>query len=247
MIERETENGIVTLRLAHGKANALDVELLEALIAELNAAADARAVIVTASGSIFSAGVDLFRLLDGGEAYVRGFFPLLSEFARVMVAFPAPLVVAANGHAIAGGGVMVLGGDYRLMAEGNGRLGVPELLVGVPMPAAVLELVRAAVPADRINPLMYLGRTYPPAEALVRGLVDEVVPADALATRAREVAEQLTSVSPQAFRLTKRSLRAPVLERIERSAAHDEEALALWISPDTHARIRDYLARTVRK
>jgi enoyl-CoA hydratase len=164
-----------------------------------------------------------------------------------MVTFPAPLVVAANGHAIAGGGVMVLGGDYRLMAEGNGRVGVPELLVGVPMPAAVLEVVRAAVPPDRINPLLYLGRTYPPAEALARGLVDEVVPAGALAARAREVAEQLASVSPQAFRLTKRTLHAPVLERIERSAAHDEEALALWIAPDTHARIRDYLARTVKK
>jgi enoyl-CoA hydratase len=247
MIERETDDGIVTLRLAHGKANALDVELLEALIAALAASADARALIVTAGGSIFSAGVDLFRLLEGGEAYVRRFYPLLSEFVRAMVAFPAPLVMAANGHAIAGGGVMVLGGDYRLMAEGNGRLGTPELLVGVPLPAAVLEVVRAAVPPHAINPVLFLGRTYPPAEALAHGLVDEVVPADALAARAREVAEQLASISPEAFRLTKRMLRAPVLERMDRSAAHDDEALALWLAPETHARIRDYLAKTVRK
>src|SRR4051794_25198641 len=102
MIERETNDGIITLRLAHGKANALDVELLEALIAALAASADARALIVTAGGSIFSAGVDLFRLLEGGEAYVRRFYPLLSEFVRAMMAFPAPLVMAASGHAIAG-------------------------------------------------------------------------------------------------------------------------------------------------
>lgn len=247
MIERETDDGVVTLRLAHGKANALDVELLEALIAALNEASEARAVIVTASGSIFSAGVDLFRLLEGGEGYVRRFYPLLSDFARALLAFPAPLVMAANGHAIAGGGVMVLGGDYRLMAEGNGRVGTPELLVGVPLPAAVLELVRSALPPQRVNPVLFMGRTYPPAEALAAGLVDEIVPADQLAVRAREVAEHLASLSPAAFRLTKRMLRAPVLKRIDRSAALDAQALEVWTSPETHARIRDYLAKTVRK
>ncbi|HET7462869.1 MAG TPA: enoyl-CoA hydratase-related protein [Longimicrobium sp.] len=247
MIELETDEGIVTLRLAHGKANALDVELLEALITALNELGDARAVIVTAGGSIFSAGVDLYRLLEGGEAYVRRFYPLLNEFVRAMVAFPAPLVIAANGHAIAGGGVMVLGGDYRLMAEGNGRVGTPELLVGVPLPAAVLEAVRAALPPERVNPVLFMGRTYPPAEALAAGLIDEVVPPDALAARAREVAEHLASISPAAFRLTKRMLRAPVLERVDASAALDVQALDVWLSPDTHARIRDYLARTVRK
>ncbi|HYH79426.1 MAG TPA: enoyl-CoA hydratase-related protein [Longimicrobium sp.] len=247
MIERETNDGIVTLRLAHGKANALDVELLEALIAALAAAADARAVILTAGGPIFSAGVDLFRLLDGGEAYVRRFFPLLTGFIRAVLAFPGPLVVASTGHAIAGGGVMLMGGDYRLMAEGNGRVGAPELLVGVPMPPAVLELVRAVVPPHRLNALLYQGRTYLPHDALANGLIDEVVPADALAARAHEVATQLAALSPGAFRLTKHMLRAPVLERIAASAAEDEEALALWIAPETHARIRDYLAKTVRK
>jgi len=247
MIQRETDDGIVTLRLAHGKANALDVELLEALIRELGEVADVRALVVTANGPIFSAGVDLFRLLEGGEAYVRRFFPLLNQFVRALAAFPAPVVVAANGHAIAGGGVMVMGGDYRLMAEGSGRVGVPELLVGVPFPATVLELVRAALPPELVNPVIFTGRTYPPHEALAAGLVDEVVPPDALGDRAREVAGLLASISPAAFRLTKRMLRAPVLERIDRSAALDAEALDVWISPDTHARIRDYLARTVRK
>jgi enoyl-CoA hydratase len=248
MIEREeTQDGVVTLRLAHGKANALDVELLEALIGSLDAAADARALVITAGGGIFSAGVDLFRLTDGGEAYVRRFFPLLGEFIRAMVAYPAPVVIAANGHAIAGGAVMVLAGDYRLMAEGNGRIGVPELLVGVPLPAAALEVVRAAVPPNHLNSLLFTGRTLSPQDALAHGLVDEVVPADALAARAREVAVQLSSINDDAFRVAKRMLRAPVLERIEAASDLDEEALDVWLSPETHARIRDYLAKTVRK
>jgi enoyl-CoA hydratase len=117
----------------------------------------------------------------------------------------------------------------------------------VPFPATVLELVRFAVPPHRINPLLYQGRTFAPHDALAHGLVDEVVPADALAARAHEVAAQLAAISPAAFRLTKRMLRAPVLERIDASSAHDEEALAVWLAPDTHARIREYLAKTVRK
>ena len=73
MIEREERDGVVTMRLAHGKASALDVELTEAIRRELDAAADARAVVLTGTGSIFSAGVDLFRILDGGAAYAERF------------------------------------------------------------------------------------------------------------------------------------------------------------------------------
>ncbi|HSU14917.1 enoyl-CoA hydratase/isomerase family protein [Longimicrobium sp.] len=248
MIERErSDDGILTLRLAHGKASAMDVELLEGMIRELDAAGDARAVIVTGTGSIFSAGVDLFRLMEGGDAYVRRFIPLLRDFVVKLFAFPRPVVVAANGHAIAGGGVMVMAGDYRLMAEGRGRLGVPELLVGVPFPAAALEAVRYAVPGDRIHSLVFTGRTFEPREALAERLVDEVVAADALMDRAREVAAQLAALAPDAFRLTKEYLRAPSLERIRASAAYDEQVLAAWSAPGTHARIRDYLERTVRK
>ena len=133
MIERCQHEGILTLRLAHGKASALDVELLDAFLQELDGVAeDVRAVILTGSGSIFSAGVDLFRLTQEGADYARHFLPLLSRFVRTLFAFPLPVVAAANGHAIAGGGVIVLAADARLMAEGAGRIGVPELLVGCP-------------------------------------------------------------------------------------------------------------------
>jgi len=247
MIEREEQDGIVTLRVAHGKAGAMDVELLEAFVAALEAAGEARAVVLTGTGSIFSAGVDLYRLTDGGWEYVRRFFPLLSEVIRRLFTFPRPLVVAANGHAIAGGGLMIMAGDYRLMAEGNALVGVPELLVGVPFPAAPLEVVRWAVRRDLLQPLVYQGRTLTPREALAAGLVDEVAPADALPECAREAAARLASIAPAVFALTKRRMREDAVERMDRGAAHDEQALALWSAPETHARIRDYLAKTVRR
>src|SRR5262249_18597291 len=142
MIDRSQTDGVLTLRLAHGKASAMDAELLDALLRELDGIAeDVRAVVLTGTASIFSAGVDLFRLTRDGADYVRRFIPLLCRCLRALFAFPRPVVAAANGHAIAGGCILVLAADYRLMADGVGRIGVPELLVGVPFPAAALEIV----------------------------------------------------------------------------------------------------------
>jgi enoyl-CoA hydratase len=249
MIERSQHDGILTLRLAHGKASAIDVELLDALLRELDGVGeDVRALILTGTGSIFSAGVDLFRITQGGADYVRRFLPLLSQFVRTLFAFPRPVVAVANGHAIAGGCIIVLAADVRLMAEGTGRIGLPELLVGVPFPSAALEVVRFAVPRDKVQPLLYTGRTLPPQEALAAGLVDEVIAPDDLLARAQEIAQQLALIPPQAYRLTKQSLRAAALERMDRaSEPQDRAALEVWSSDETHAHIREYLRRTLRK
>src|SRR5262245_19476577 len=248
MIERTLDDGILTLRLAHGKPSALDVELLQALGHELTAATEARAVILTGTGTIFSAGVDLFRLTRDGPDYVRRFLPLLSSVVRALFTFPKPVVAAVNGHAIAGGCILALAADVRLMADGSGRIGVPELLVGVPFPVAALEMVRFAVPRDKVQSLVYTGRTLPPREALAAGLLDEVVaPAD-LPGRAQEVARQLASVPPETYRLTKQALRAEALERIDREGpVRDPAVLAVWSSPETHAYIGEYLRRTLGK
>lgn len=247
MIERELDDGILTLRLAHGKASAMDVELLEALGRELADIGDARALVLTGTGSILSAGVDLFRILDGGPAYVDRFLPLLSRFVRALFTLPVPVVAAVNGHAIAGGGVMTLAADYRVMADGSGRIGVPELLVGVPFPAAALEAVRFAVPPQHVQALVYTGRTLPPREALAWGLVDEVVDGVALHSRTRDAAAQLAALPPEVFRITKRALRAEAVARMDAAAEYDRAVHALWAAPQTHDRIRAYVERTMRR
>ena len=251
MIERTDNDGVVTLRLAHGKASALDLELADGLARVFAEAAldDAvRAVVLTGTGSIFSAGVDLFRLTNAGDEYVSRFVPSLSRLMLDLFSFPKPLVVAANGHAIAGGCIFALTGDYRLMAAGNGRIGMPELLVGVPLPPAVIEVVRFAVPPQHLQSLLYTGKTVVADEALRLGLVDEVVPAESLGTRAAELGAQLASLPAGAFQHTKKQLRDRTLGHAKHYANELDDAVRdLWRAPDTHARIREYLAKTVRK
>lgn len=250
MIERNDHDGITTLRLSHGKASALDVELADALalaVAEVNAS-DAKALVLTGSGSIFSAGVDLFRLVDGGREYAERFLPALSRTLLDLFSFPKPLVVAVNGHAIAGGCVFTLAADYRIMASGNGRIGIPELLVGVPFPPSVIETIRFAVPPQHLQMLMYTGRTFTPDDALRHGLIDEVADAATLLTRAEELARQFAALPPSAFALAKRQLRDRTIGRAKHYANDfDPAVLDQWTAPETTTRIREYLAKTVKK
>jgi enoyl-CoA hydratase len=250
MIERTDNNGITTLRLAHGKASVLDIELVEGfarVIAEVTAS-DTRAVILTGTGSIFSAGVDLFRLVEGGREYADRFVPALSRMLLELFAFPKPLIVAVNGHAIAGGCIFTLAGDYRLMSAGNGRIGIPELLVGVPFPPSVIEAIRFALPPQHLQMLMYTGRTFLPDDALRLGIVDEVVDAASLSARAEEMARHFASLPARAFALAKRQLRDKAIDRARHySNELDAEIQELWGDPSTIEGVRAYLAKTVKR
>ncbi len=250
MIETENTDGVRVLRLVHKKASALDIELVQALTREIEDAAAARgvdAVVLTGTGSIFCAGVDLFRVAAGGADYVRRFLPAFKEMTFSLFGFEKPLVVAANGHAIAGGAVLVAVGDYRLMGAGSGRVGFTELQVGVPYPPAAFEVIRFGVSPREIEDVLYGAATYPQHEALALGLIDGIIETERLLPRAIEIARRYAKAGA-AFALTKRQLRAATSARMhEVERAFADEVSELWCADATHASIRDYLDRTVGK
>lgn len=249
MLDRELTDKILTLRLAHGKASAMDLELCETLRNELESVAErdeADAIVLTGTGSIFSAGVDLPRLLNSGGDYTQRFVEALDSMLRALFLFPRPVVAAVNGHAIAGGAIMTFASDHRLMS--GGRIGVPELLVGVPFPPLALEIVRFAIPKQHLQSMVYLGKTIEAEAARAAGIIDDVVPAAELVSRARAVAKQLASIPREAFTLTKRQLREPYLYDAAQVAQSATESIdALWAAPSTHEHIRGYLAKTIGK
>lgn len=250
MIERSRSGDVALWRLAHGKASALDTEFLAALSEALadESRSDARALVITGRGAIFSAGVDLVRLDAGGRAYLEEFLPALSRLLRDLFAFPRPVVAAVNGHAVAGGFVVACACDRRIMARGPYRIGLPELRVGVPFPLAALEVVRFALPAPRAQEAILLGRTEEPDAALAHGFVDELVDGERLVERALAAASELAAVPEVSFRRAKQDLRRPVLETWERhGAASDRELLEAWDSPAVRAAVRDYVAKTLRR
>src|SRR5690349_2913227 len=232
MIEVSETEGVVVLRMANGKANAMSLEfceLLNASLDELNRSA-VRAVVITGTGRIFSAGVDLLRLLDGGVAYVRNFVPALNKMLTTALSFPKPMIAAINGHAIAGGCVLACAADRRLMSREAGRIGVTELLVGVPFPSGAIEIMRGALAPRYFAQAIFSGATYTPPEAAERELVDEIVDPGLLLDRAVECAKSLAALPPAAFALTKRQTRQPILERAH-ADTWQKEVDAIWASP----------------
>ncbi|HSG98702.1 MAG TPA: enoyl-CoA hydratase/isomerase family protein, partial [candidate division Zixibacteria bacterium] len=205
MFELTTQDSVITLTMAHGKANALDLEFCRALTEQFFSLSETDgAVILTGRGHIFSAGVDLKRVLADGAPYAREFLAALDELCKTLLTFDRPLLGALNGHAIAGGCVLAQACDFRVMAQGKGRIGVPELQVGVPMPVYVTEVMRQALSPAHFARVCYRGHTYTPGRALELGLVDALAEPEELMSVAQAEAAALAALSSAAFRLCKR-------------------------------------------
>ena len=247
MIDVSRQGDVAILTMVHGKANALNTEFCDSLAARVREASAARAIVITAKGRIFSAGVDLPFLLAGGPAYVREFLPTLHRLYETIFFHPKPIVAAVNGHAIAGGCVLACATDRRLMAASSGRVGVTELLVGVPFPPLAFEIMRYATAPQFFPSAIFGGATFEPSEAIGQGFIDEIVPPDELLQRAVSAAETLAALSPAVFALTKRQMWQPVAERAAANEAAFGPVVAdTWAAAEAQSRIRDYVTRTFK-
>jgi enoyl-CoA hydratase len=239
MLDLEERGEITIVRLAHGKVNALDVELLRAIDETFSSLDPSAAVVLTGAGRSLSAGVDLKRIADGGPDYVGVFRPALSAAVKSVFYHPGPVVGAINGHAIAGGCVLAAACDIRLMS--GGTIGLSELRVGVPFPGVPLEVMRHVLgPATR---RFVLGaELLPPREALAAGLVDRVTEPETLLDEAIAEAGRLARIPPEVYAFTKRQLQGPARERVEAlSPADDHSSTQMWASPAVQEAIRGFM------
>jgi enoyl-CoA hydratase len=227
MIERANEGDVAVLRLAHGPVSAMDIELCQEITATFRALADD---------------------LAEGAPYVERFIPALCAAFRAVFELGKPVVAAVNGHAIAGGCVLALCADLTVMAEGDGRIGIPEVKVGVPFPRVPLEVVRYAVGHVTSRRLVVGARTYPAAEARSMNLIDEIVSADELLPRAAAAARAMADEIPaDTFAATKGQLRRESRDRMDRYADEDAEAVRLWSERATDGWTARYLESVTRR
>jgi enoyl-CoA hydratase len=248
MIETEDRGVVKIVRMAAGKGNAINVDFASALVEALAEVerGPTRAAILTGTGNVFCAGVDLPAIVAGGPDYVRKFIPALQRSFERLVLFPKPIVAAVNGHAIAGGMIFMLACDQRLLAHGRSRVGLTEVRVGVEFPSWALETVRFATPSQHFSTIVCAGRTYEPDEALARGLVDELAEPERLLDRAYEIADELAAIPAETFMATKRAVRRPLIESARRQAALEDAALIeKWASPTTLEKITEFASRTI--
>lgn len=232
-------DGIAVIRMASGKANAMDRGFLEGLGGLLGQCGDARALVLTGYGRFFSGGLALPALIDLDRAAMASLMELFSRTMAQVYTLPIPVVAAINGHAIAGGCVLALQADQRLLVEDDVRIGLNEVQLGIGLPAQVLEPLRAEVPVTSLHTLAHEGRLVMPHEALALSLVHALAPPDLLEARALALARSLARIPRAAYAQVKRGLRDPVMKVVEATRPVTDEAwLDTWFSDEAQALLR---------
>jgi enoyl-CoA hydratase/carnithine racemase len=250
MIQRIEHGEIHELHLDRPPVNAMSPELLNLLASEVRAAPGrgARAVIVSGRRGMFSGGLDIPVLLaldrQDLERAVGEFFDALETVAASAI----PVAAAITGHSPAGGAVLAMCCDYRVMAEGPFGIGLNEVRIGIPMPEIVASLLRRTVGVRRAEELCVTGRLVGPGEALAMGLIDEVAPPELVVESARSWCERALGSPPAALAETRTRLRRDLLEFMRRLRADDIRRLAdSWFEPELQRALRDLVTRLKAK
>ena len=219
------ENDVAFIQLDDGKANARSPDVMGEMHKALDQAeAEAKSVVIAGREDRFSAGFDLKHLTAGPES-AKKLLHCGIEICVRLYGFPKPLVVACTGHAIAGGAVMLLTGDYRIGAEGNFKICLNEVAIGLPLPVFAVELARARLDPRFLNEATTLAQIYAPAHALKVGYLDRVVDTDQVIEAALTKAVELGEFQSFAFHATKMRLRQASIDHIQSTAQADIDGL----------------------
>ncbi len=240
-VDLKVEEGIAILRLQRGSGNAINGELVDDLVAAIAEAArreEVLGVLLASTGKLFSPGLDLPELIGCDRPTMEDFLERFSEMVLALYDFPKPMVAALHGHAVAGGCVLALTADWRVLSR-EALIGLNEVKVGVPFPYGVAMILRESVPTQHLEEIALFGRNYRGEEALAAGLVHEVHDAEGFEEHCLERLSELTDKDPQATSITKRYLRAATVERIRTNQATlARDFLECWFSDGTRTRIQ---------
>jgi enoyl-CoA hydratase len=227
---REESGGVIVVTVDRPPANAMDVTLLRdlnAAIAEL-AAAPPRGLVLAGRPGFFSAGADLKAVPGYGPAEQREMVAAINTMALSVYELPFPVVGAITGHAIAGGLVLALCTDLRIVSTA-GRYGLTEVKVGVPYPQAAIGVVTAELSPQAARVLAFGNELIDTAEAMRLGVFDEAVAPERVVSRALERATELAAFPAEVYARTKKDLRGATAARL-REASDSDPLLARWVS-----------------
>ena len=243
-IELHRHGAIQEIRLARPPVNALTPELLSALRVAVQSAPSegARGIILTGSGTVFSGGMDVPHLMGLDLAGLTAGWSSLFAAARVIANSPIPVVAAIGGHSPAGGCVLALCCDYRIMARGPFRIGLNEVQVGLVAPDAIQHLLRRVVGTYRAERLLVAGALVDSEHAHAIGLVDELT--DDVFSRARHWLDELLALPPAAMQATRRIARADMVDALKGFTDTELDGfLDDWYAPATQAALQALVAR----
>ena len=246
-IRLERSGALVTARLDKPRGNAIDEPFVQELVqvaGQLASDPGVRGVLLaSAHPKLFCPGLDLVTLLEYDRAGMERFMRLFAEAVWALYSLRKPVVAAIGGHAVAGGCILALTADYRVLKRGGVQIGLNEVKVGVPLPWSVAVLLRASVPPSSLTQVALLGRNFADDDAVGVGLADQLADADGFEDFCRARLEEFADKDPDAVAVTKVYLRAgPLAEMRARERDEQRTWLDRWFSDSTRERIRQIVA-----
>lgn len=247
-VRTDRKGEITQVTLSRGKVNALNPQVVGELrdtFRKLEEDPAVRAIILTGSGSFFSFGFDIPEFL----AYTReAFTDYLQNFTalyRELYVHPKPIVAALNGHTVAGGCMIAMACDHRIMVTGKAKIGLNEVTFGASVFAGSVDILRYLTGQKNAERILLSGDLYSAEKAVTLGLVDQVCEPDQLVSAALETADQYTTRDPVAFTSLKRLLRMPIVERIEVAEPESiREFIEIWYSDRTRQQLEQIKIRS---
>ncbi|WJG09834.1 crotonase/enoyl-CoA hydratase family protein [Aliiglaciecola sp. LCG003] len=221
LVNYEKHDNFALIAIDNGKANAISHDVIEQLNASLDKAEQHNLVVVlTGKEGMFSAGYDLSVMKESMES-AMSLVEKGSTLSKRLLSFPTPVIVACSGHAVAKGAFLLLSADYRIGVDGDFKIGLNEVAIGMTMHYTGIELAR-----ERLNPV-YFSRSvlnaeiFNPEYALDAGFLDLVVKPKKFAKTIRKVAAAMSSLDMKAHRQTKLKARADFLALLDQCIEKD--------------------------
>lgn len=227
LVSYSLDNKVAVLQMDDGKANALSRPMIDELSAALDrAVTEASAVVLAGRTERFCAGFDL-RVMMSGPDNAKDLLRAGSSLLMKLYGLDVPLVIACTGHALAGGALVVLTGDYRIASAGAFKIGLNEVSLGMPVPVLAMELARDRLSKRELVKATLLAQIYDPEGALRVGYVDAVAAADQVVAQAKTEAARLGVLSRTAFIATKKRLRGQSIDYITKTMDSDMRDLMM--------------------
>ncbi|MBP3942248.1 enoyl-CoA hydratase/isomerase family protein [Sphingobacteriaceae bacterium WQ 2009] len=250
-IKTVIEDRIAHIDLDRGKSNAFHTEMLteleEAILAaEKNPAVEG--MILHGKAGFFTAGLDLVTLYRYDESEIRKLFIQFFSTIKTLAKFPKPAVAALSGHSPAGGCVLAICCDYRVMAEGNFIIGLNEIPVGIIVPQSIFNLYSFWIGQAAAYRSLLTGKLFSPSEALAIGLIDEVVPADRIRTASLRKIKTITQFDQPSWKQCKQNFRIPLIAELEKeNDTLIDQMLSHWWKPSSRAIVKTIIDNLTQK
>lgn len=250
MIEVINHGPVRELRLARPPVNALSPELLALLAQSVRSAPGegAQAVVLSGRPGMFSAGLDVPLLVQLDRAGMLSALDRLFEAMEALASCPVPVVAAITGHSPAGGAVLALFCDRRVMADGDFGIGLTEVQVGIPLPLSIAGVASLVVGPRRAEELCAAGRLMKPSQALEAGFVHEVVPMDDVVPSSIRWCHDMLALPRRAMLRTRALFRSAVVEILREHRDTDVgDFRDEWFRPELQEELRRLVARLKEK